>query len=107
MTFAAHQQRERALGRSKDLIPFAFPVHVRSKFLAQAASTTLTRAGKMMYISGQRMSFTRAMLCGFQMGTSLRIRPNTVDADDIAPLHPVEASSPVPARRVRKNEPVC
>ena len=104
MTFAAHQQREYALGRSGNVIPFGSPVLVKNKVFGVGGKFDLDDRWQGGIYVGPSSELRQGHVVRFPAGrivTSLHVRPNVVDPDAVVPLDHVEASFPVPSRRIR------
>ena len=109
MSFAAFQQRECALGRGQALIPFGSPVLVRSKVYGTGGHFDLDERWQGGVYVGPSHELRQGHVVRFPSGrvvTSLHLRANAEDPDRAVPLAPVEASFPVPSRRITGRRPL-
>ena len=108
MAFAAFQQRECALGRARQVVPFGSPVLVKNKVYGTGGHFDLDERWQGGIYVGPSQELRQGHIVRFPSGrivTSLHIRPNAVDSDSLAPLDPVEASFPRPSRRITGKRP--
>ena len=109
MTFAAFQQREWALGRSKGMISFGSPVLVKSKVYGTGGKFDLDERWQNGIYVGPSHEVRQGHVVRFPSGrivTSMHIRPNIEDPDTFVPLAAVEAYLPAPLRRVTGKRPL-
>ena len=110
MTFAAFQQRECALGRSRNVIAFGSPVLVKNKAFGVGNKFDLDDRWQGGIYVGPSPELRQGHMVRFPSGrvvTSLHIRSHAVDADGLVPLGPVEASFPIPSRRITGKRPLA
>ena len=103
MSFAAFQQREYALGRARHVVPFGSPVLVKNKVFGVGNKFDLDDRWQGGIYVGPSPELRHGHMVRFPSGrivTSLHVRSNVVDSDELTPLDPVEASFPMPSRRV-------
>ena len=103
MAFAAFQQREHALGRERNVIPFGSPVLVKNKVYGTGGRFDLEERWQGGVYVGPSPELRSGHVVRFPSGrvvTSLHIRANVEDPDSTVPLPPVEASFPEPERRI-------
>ena len=109
MAFAAFQQREWALDRSRSVVPFGSPVLVKSKVYGTGGKFDLDERWQGGVYVGPSQEVRQGHVVRFPSGrivTSMHIRPNTEDPDALVPLAPVEAVFPAPSRRVTGKRPL-
>ena len=109
MSFAAFQQREYALGRSKNVIPFGSPVLVKKKVFGAGGRYDLDDRWEGGVYVGPSSELRQGHVVRFPSGrivTSLHVRTGVVDSDGLAPLDPVEASFLRPSRRITGKRPL-
>ena len=109
MVFAAFQQREHALGRARNLIPFGSPVLVKNKVYGTGGRFDLDERWQGGVYVGPSSELRNGHVVRFPSGrivTSLHLRADVEDPDRVVPLPPVEASFPEPARRVTGKRPL-
>ena len=105
MSYAAHRQRQRALGQPCKDPPFGAKVAVKSKVFGTGGSYDLNprwREGKFV---GRSSDVTNGLVVRYEDGsfvTSCHVRPGLVDADAIVEPEPVEVELPAPSRRIRE-----
>ena len=110
MTYAAFQQRECALGRSKGIIPFGSPVLVKNKVYGTGGRFDLDERWQGGVYVGPSHELRQGHVVRFPSGrivTSLHIRADLEDPDSVVPLAPVEASFPMPSTRVTGKRPLA
>ena len=105
MSYAAHRQRQRALGQPCKDPSFGAKVAVKSKVFGTGGSYDLNprwREGKFV---GRSSDVTNGLVVRYEDGsfvTSCHVRPGLVDADAIVEPEPVEMELPAPSRRIRE-----
>ncbi|CAE7468641.1 GIP [Symbiodinium microadriaticum] len=105
MSYAAHRQRQRALGQPCNDPPFGAKVAVKSKVFGTGGSYDLDprwREGKFV---GRSSDVTNGLVVRYEDGsfvTSCHVRQGLVDADAIVEPEPVEVELPAPSRRLRE-----
>ena len=110
MAFAAFQQRECALGRARNVIAFGSPVLVKNKVFGVGNKFDLDDRWQGGIYVGPSPELRQGHMVRFPSGrvvTSLHIRSNAVDADGLVPLESVEASFPIPSRRITGKRPLA
>ena len=103
MSYAAFQQREYALGRARHVVPFGSPVLVKNKVFGVGNKFDLDDRWQGGIYVGPSPELRHGHMVRFPSGrvvTSLHVRSNVVDSDELTPLEPVEASFPMPSRRI-------
>ena len=109
MSYAAFQQRECALGRDPALIPFGSPVLVKNKVYGTGGHFDLDERWQGGVYVGPSHELRQGHVVRFPSGrivTSLHLRSDFEDPDSVVPLAPVEASFPMPSRRVTGKRPL-
>ena len=109
MAFAAFQQRECALGRDRALIPFGSPVLVKNKVYGTGGHFDLDERWQGGVYVGPSHELRQGHVVRFPTGrivTSLHLRSGFEDPDSAVPLALVEASFPMPSRRVTGKRPL-
>ncbi|CAE7259551.1 RE1, partial [Symbiodinium microadriaticum] len=105
MSYAAHRQRQRALGQPCNDPPFGATVAVKSKVFGTGGSYDLDprwREGKFV---GRSSDVTNGLVVRYDDGsfvTSCHVRQGLVNADAIVEPEPVEVDLPAPSRRLRE-----
>ena len=110
MSFAAFQQREYSLGRSKNVIPFGSPVLVKKKVFGVGGKYDLDDRWEGGVYVGPSSELRQGHVVRFPSGrivTSLHFRTGVVDSDGLAPLDPLEASFLNPSRRITGKRPLA
>ena len=104
MMYAAARQRHRVLGKPEDLPCFGTPVHVRTKIYGQAGKYDVNNKWAQGVYVGPSEDIQHGHVVMFKDGTfvtSLHLKQDLVDADELVDLVPREAELPMPERRVR------
>ena len=105
MSFAAHQQREFALGRGGKVIPFGSPVHVKNKVFGTGHKYDLDNRWKEGVYVGPAPDIRHGHTVRFPEGryvSSMHLRKGVVDTDEMFKLEEVEMDLPSPSRRLRR-----
>ncbi|CAE7189867.1 TY5A [Symbiodinium sp. KB8] len=93
MTYAAFAQRETEFNRTKSLLPFGTPTHIRTKVYGAGGKHDLElRWAKGRYV-GPAQDIPRGSVVRLDEGgyvTSVHLRPHLVDADHLVDLVPHE-----------------
>ena len=103
MTYSAWAQRERAMGRGADLLPFGSRVHLRSKVYGTGGKYDLNSRWKPGYYVGPSVDVRGGHVVRCDDGTYLtsqHLRPNLVDSDKLGGKPEFEAIVTEPVRRV-------
>ena len=103
MVFAAWQQRECALGRGKQVLPFGTPVHVRSKVFGAGGKYDLEMRWSAGYFVGPSSDVKDGLGANERWQVPheyTHLRPYLIDADEKFELDPLTLDLPVPTRRV-------
>ena len=104
MTHAAWAQREHALGRGSKVIPFGAKVHVKDKVWPIRSGRDLSIRWKEGQFVGPATDVPGGFVVRFPDGkytTTMHMRPNLLDVDNVFEMPHVEATLPIPGERLR------
>ncbi|CAE7665157.1 HCF244, partial [Symbiodinium sp. CCMP2456] len=104
MMYATAQQRQRALGKPGELPGFGTPVHVRTKIYGQSGKYDVENKWAQGVYVGPSEDVQHGHVVRFPDATfvtSLHLKHNLVDADELVDLVPREIEIPLPERRIR------
>ena len=103
MTYAAHQQREHALGRGGEVIPFGSSVHVKNKVFGTGDKYDLDNRWKEGVYVGPAPDIRHGHTVRFPEGryvSSMHLRARVLDVDKEIKLDGVDMDLPSPSRRL-------
>eukprot|EP00439_Symbiodinium_sp_Y106_P020021 s4627_g2.t1 len=104
MTYAAHQQREHALGRGSEVIPFGSSVHVKNKVFGTGDKYDLDNRWKEGVYVGPAPDIRHGHTVRFPEGryvSSMHLRARVLDGDMEIKLDGVDMDLPSPSRRLK------
>ena len=105
MTYASFQQREFALGRANEVIPFGSPVHVKNKVFGTGHKYDLDNRWKEGIYVGPAPDIRHGHTVRFPEGryvSSMHLKTRVVDMDKEIKLDEVDMDLPSPSGRLRR-----
>ena len=105
MTYASFQQREFALGRANEVIPFGSPVHVKNKVFGTGHKYDLDNRWKEGIYVGPAPDIRHGHTVRFPEGryvSSMHLKTRVVDIDREIKLDEVDMDLPSPSGRLRR-----
>ena len=104
MGHAAWAQREHALGRAQGVVPFGAPVSIKARVFGQGGKFDLNNRWDNGVFVGPATELKGGYVVRDTNGrylTTMHMKTNVVDVDELISPEPAEAELPMPMRRVK------